>query len=55
MNLKEAHALFYGGADGFWKDTVFSLINETMYNHVFMSKLRNVMQEIHLKRMTVGL
>lgn len=44
INMKHSTALFWGGTTGFWKDSVFSLITQTMYGHHFMNKLRNGIQ-----------
>ena len=43
-NLRKAHALFFGGTTGFWNDTVFSLINATVYDNTLMHKTRNGVQ-----------
>jgi hypothetical protein len=44
INMNQSTALFWGGETGFWKDTVFSLITETIYGNHFMRHLRNGVQ-----------
>lgn len=43
-NEKMAGALFYGGKIGFWWDTAYSLITESVYEHPSLMHLRNGIQ-----------
>ena len=43
INLKKANAISFGGANGFWQDTVFTLISKILYGDHF-HVLKNIFQ-----------